>query len=32
VDEMKKGKFEATPGIHCAYCDYKNICPYSYNS
>ncbi len=32
VDEMKKGKFEATPGVHCTYCDYKNICPFAYKS
>jgi DNA helicase-2/ATP-dependent DNA helicase PcrA len=32
VAEMKKGKFEASPGTHCAFCDYKNICPFSYNS
>lgn len=32
VAEMKKGKFKATPGIHCAYCDYKNICPFAYKS
>jgi DNA helicase-2/ATP-dependent DNA helicase PcrA len=32
VVEMKKGKFGATPGAHCAFCDYKNICPFSYKS
>lgn len=32
VKEMKKAKFEATPGVHCTYCDYKNICPFAYTS
>ncbi|MCA9308263.1 MAG: UvrD-helicase domain-containing protein [Patescibacteria group bacterium] len=29
VEEMKKGNFEATPGMHCSWCDYKDICPYA---
>lgn len=32
VAEIKKGNFEATPGMHCAYCDYKGICPFVYNN
>jgi len=32
VAEMKKGNFEATPGMHCAFCDYRNICPFTYNA
>ncbi len=30
VTEMKEGKFEATPGMHCTWCDYKDICPFAY--
>ena len=30
IDKIKSGKFEATPGMHCNWCDYKNICPYAY--
>lgn len=29
VKDMKKGKFEATPGRHCSWCDYKDICPFA---
>jgi len=29
VKEMKKGKFEATPGKHCTWCDFKDICPFA---
>ena len=29
VKEMKKGRFEATPGRHCTWCDYKDICPFA---
>ncbi len=32
IDEIKKGKFEATPGMHCSWCDFKEICPYAYKS
>ncbi len=28
--EIKKGEFVANPGMHCSWCDYKDICPYSY--
>ena len=30
VSEMKKGQFNATPGAHCAYCDFRSICPFAY--
>lgn len=30
VKEIKSGKFEATPGMHCQFCDYRNICPKAY--
>lgn len=32
VTEMKKGSFTATPGMHCAFCDYRNICPFAYKA
>jgi len=30
VQEMKKGKFEPKAGMHCMWCDYKDICPSAY--
>ena len=30
VERLKKGDFEATPGMHCTWCDYKEICPFAY--
>lgn len=30
VDSIKQGKFEAKPGMHCNWCDYKEICPFAY--
>jgi len=30
VGEMKKGKFEAKAGMHCMWCDYRDICPSAY--
>lgn len=27
VQKMKIGEFEATPGMHCEWCDFKLICP-----
>ncbi|EKD95978.1 MAG: hypothetical protein ACD_24C00235G0004, partial [uncultured bacterium] len=30
IAKMKSGNFEATPGMHCLWCDYKEICPYAY--
>jgi DNA helicase-2/ATP-dependent DNA helicase PcrA len=27
---IKKGDFTATPGMHCNWCDYRDICPYAY--
>jgi len=29
VEIMKSGDFTATPGKHCDWCDYKNICPFA---
>jgi DNA helicase-2/ATP-dependent DNA helicase PcrA len=29
IKEIKNGKFEATPGMHCNWCDYSEICPFS---
>jgi len=30
VAEIKKGTFEARPGMLCTWCDYKNICPFAW--
>jgi DNA helicase II / ATP-dependent DNA helicase PcrA len=30
LTQIKSGDFEATPGHHCEWCDYKEICPYAY--
>lgn len=30
VNEMKKGKFEPKSGMHCMWCDYRDICPAAY--
>jgi DNA helicase-2/ATP-dependent DNA helicase PcrA len=30
VEEMKEGDFKANPGMHCNWCDYKEICPFAY--
>jgi len=29
VKGIKKGEFEANPGKHCTWCDYKGICPFA---
>ena len=29
IEKMKRGDFEATPGIHCSWCDFKEICPFA---
>ena len=29
VEIMKSGNFKATPGFHCEWCDYKDLCPYA---
>lgn len=29
MEEIRKSTFEATPGPHCQYCDFKDICPYA---
>lgn len=28
VKDMRDGKFEATPGFHCRFCDFADICEY----
>lgn len=28
--EIKKGEFVANPGMHCNWCDFRDICPYAY--
>ncbi len=30
IGKIKKGEFEATPGMHCTWCDFKDICPFAY--
>jgi len=30
VDGIKKGEFEAKPGMQCSWCDYKEVCPFAY--
>jgi CRISPR/Cas system-associated exonuclease Cas4 (RecB family) len=30
VKKIKSGSFEATPGMHCNWCDYKDICPFAW--
>ena len=30
VNEIKKGNFEPKPGMHCKWCDYKEICPFAF--
>lgn len=32
VETMKSGKFPPTPGKHCEWCDYKDLCPYAQKS
>jgi RecB family exonuclease len=29
VEVMKSGDFTPTPGKHCEWCDYKNLCPFA---
>jgi DNA helicase II / ATP-dependent DNA helicase PcrA len=30
ISLIKKGSFEANPGMQCNWCDYKDICPYAF--
>ncbi len=32
IDGIKKGDFGAKPGVHCSWCDYKDICPFAKKS
>jgi len=29
IEEMKKSDFSATPGFHCKFCDFKDICDFA---
>ncbi len=30
MEELKKANFTATPGMHCSWCDYRDLCPFAY--
>ncbi|MFZ5424465.1 MAG: ATP-dependent helicase [Patescibacteria group bacterium] len=30
VEKIKEGDFNPKPGMHCNWCDYKDICPHAY--
>lgn len=30
VGEIKSGKFEANPGMHCNWCAYQDVCPFAF--
>ncbi len=30
VEKIKSEEFEANPGMHCEWCDYKDICPFAF--
>lgn len=30
VEDIKAQEFKAKPGMHCSWCDYKEICPFAY--
>ncbi len=30
IKEMQSGNFEATPGKHCSWCDFRAICPFAF--
>jgi DNA helicase-2/ATP-dependent DNA helicase PcrA len=30
IEKIKNGNFEATPGMHCEWCSYKDTCPFAY--
>ena len=30
VKKIKSGEFKATPGKHCDWCAYREICPFAY--
>ena len=30
LEKIRSGDFESTPGMHCNWCDYKEICPFAY--
>ena len=30
VEKIANSEFNATPGMHCNWCDYKTVCPYAW--
>ena len=30
IDKISGGEFEAKPGMHCNWCDFKSVCPFAY--
>ena len=30
--KIQSGEFEATPGMHCNWCDFKDVCPFAWKS
>lgn len=32
VEKMKNGEFGATPGMHCEWCDFKDLCPFAFRT
>ncbi|MFC1722207.1 PD-(D/E)XK nuclease family protein [Patescibacteria group bacterium] len=30
IENIEEGKFEPKPGMHCTWCDYKEICPFAF--
>lgn len=30
IKKMKSGDFKATPGMHCTWCDFKEVCPFAF--
>ncbi len=30
ITKIKAGNFDPTPGMHCNWCDFRNICPFAY--
>ena len=30
MQNIREGKFQPNPGMHCKWCDYKDICPYAW--
>ena len=32
IKKIKAGDFDANPGMHCNWCDFKSICPFAYKN